>query len=185
MPRLLQTVGATLLVLGALAGCQSGGKKIDPQFGLQTLTMVGTIQFEREGVVEKGEVQIRREEPGKFELIAKRGEEPWVRLLADMEDWQLEFAGRGEPHRGRGTSGDEELAVWVESHRMVVMAIKKAQFTQDFTQTMRGEYENGGRHWLIDLSDFRHVVGQIFATNMKLTCKNCKSSLHIQITRLL
>lgn len=168
-----------------LAGCQGGGKKVDPQFGLRTLTMVGMIQFERGGAVERGDVFIRREEPGKFELVAKKSDQPWARLLADQEDWQIEFAGKSTPQRGHGTPGDEELALWVETHRMVVMAIKKAQFTEDFTQTMRGDYESGGRHWVIDLGDFRHVVGQVFATKMRLTCKGCKSALQIEIRQLM
>lgn len=167
-----------------LGGCQGGGKKVDPQFGLRTLTMVGTIQFERGGAIERGDVIIRREEPGKFELVAKQSDQPWVRLLADQEDWQIEFAGKPSPRRGHGTPGDEELALWVETHRMVVMAIKKAQFTEDFTETMRGEYESGGRHWVIDLGDFRRVVGQVFATKMRLACKSCKFALQIEIRQL-
>lgn len=164
-----------------LAGCAGAPKQVNPQFGLQTLALVGALKFEHGTNSIITDVLIRFEDPGRFELIATKGPNmTFCHILADKEDWRIEFPMEKRTLTGHGTPGNEQLALWVETHRMVVMAVKKAQFQEDFTETVRGEYKSG-RWFTIEFSEFRRLVGQIFATRMKLTCRGCQSSIEIAL----
>lgn len=167
------------------AGCQGGAsKKVEPKFGIQTLTMIGALKFEHGTNVTITDVFMRMEEPGKFELVASKGpNDVFCHFLADKENWQIEFPAEKRTHTGHGPPSDEQLAVWVETQRMVVTAIKRAQVVDELSEVVRGAYDNG-RHYTMELSEFRNVMENIFATRMKLTCRGCQTSIEIKLRDL-
>lgn len=127
---------------------------------------------------------MRHDEPGKFEMIVTKGPTiTFCHLLADGERWHIDFPAENRSLSGQGTPGNEELALWIETHRMVAMAIKRAQNQQDFTETLRGEYKSG-RLFHIEMSEFRKLLDQSFPTRMRLTCHGCKSSIEIVVHQL-
>lgn len=166
-----------------LVGCQTPAP-VNPRFGLQTLEMQGTVTWQQGPGSRVGEFVLRFESPGKFELHATAdGGEPWCHLLADGDLWDIELPQRNLRRRGTGTPADEEMALWLETRRMVAMAIKKAMFIEDFTEVVRGEYRSR-RLYSMELSEFGRVVGQMMATKMKLSCRGCRSSIQMEVARL-
>ncbi len=124
---------------------------------------------------------MRYEEPERFEMLVTKGPTLTLcHLVADRDRWQIEFPVPKRTISGSGTPGNEELALWVESRKMVAEAIRRAQSTDPFTETTRGTYKSG-RQFEIELSQFRQIVGQIIATRMRLTCQGCASSLEIAL----
>jgi len=170
---------ASLIVL--MAGCQSTPQKVEPKFGLETLIIHGAVKFDHGTNSIIAEVAIRYQDPGQFEMVVTKA--PGVtfcHVVADKDDWQIEFPIQGHKMTGNKTPGNEDLALWIESRRMIIMAVKKAQSANNFTETIHGEYESGYK-FRIELSEFRKVVGQVFATRMRLTCEGCQSSIEIAV----
>lgn len=145
------------------------------------MTLLGTVRFDHGTNSIAGDLAMRYERPQRFELVVTQGTtNQFCHLVADKADWKLDFPGQKRSFSGTETPGDEQLALWVESRTIVAEAVQRAQFADEFTETMRGEYKSG-HVFLMELSEFRKVVGQVLATHMKLTCRGCKSSLEIVV----
>ncbi len=178
-----QKIPSLLFLSSALlvAGCQSTPQKVEPRFGLETMTLVGSLKFDHGSDSVVGDVVIRYQEPQQFEMLVTKGPTITIcHVLADKDNWHIEFPLQHHALSGQGTPGAEELALWVESRKLVAEAIKRAQFADPFTETMRGSYQSG-RTFQMELGDFRKIVGEVMATRMTLSCRGCKSSLEIVV----
>lgn len=168
----------------AFAGCASTPKDVSPKFGLQTMVLLGSLKFDHGTNSIVGDVAIRYERPARFEMVVTKGPTiTFCHLVADGNDWKIEFPPQNMTLSGSQTPGNEDLALWVESRTIVAEAIQRAQFADPFTETMNGEFKSG-HVFHMELSEFRRVVGQILATRLKLTCQGCKSSLEIVVHEL-